>query len=282
VQVAIQDGAGNYWGGATFNQGSIFYNATGGTTGAWTYSTATLAAQLTTSRQGAVPAMRATRMEGGYRFDGLIPWCTGAARADYIVAGGATEDGRHVLALLSRDAKGVCVDPPMPLVALSASWTASVRCDAVEVEDEKILRVGEKVLTRGNHLPLGQAFLAMGLCRGAIDLIQRFQSPAAERAFARFDRQLEDLRTEVLRLSQPDMEAQANDAAAGIRGRCNDLALRATHAGITLYKGTGLLAGHPAQRLAREAMFLLVWSCPNPVVDCTVDLLTEPPASCDA
>src|SRR4029077_5281707 len=47
VRVAIQDGAGNYWGGATFNQGSIFYNATGGTVGAWTYSTAPLAGQLT-------------------------------------------------------------------------------------------------------------------------------------------------------------------------------------------------------------------------------------------
>ena len=47
VQVAIQDGAGNYWGGATFNQASISYNATGGTTAAWTYSTATLAGQLT-------------------------------------------------------------------------------------------------------------------------------------------------------------------------------------------------------------------------------------------
>ncbi len=47
MQVAIQDGAGNYWGGATFNQAAIFYNATGGTTNAWTYSTATLAGQLT-------------------------------------------------------------------------------------------------------------------------------------------------------------------------------------------------------------------------------------------
>ena len=46
VQVAIQDGAGNYWGGATFNQGSIFYNAAAGTT-SWTYSTATLVGQLT-------------------------------------------------------------------------------------------------------------------------------------------------------------------------------------------------------------------------------------------
>jgi hypothetical protein len=29
--------------------------------------------------------------------------------------------------------------------------------------------------------------------------------------------------------------------------------------------------------LAREAMFLLVWSCPNPVIDCTIDLLSLPP-----
>src|SRR4029077_19987940 len=47
VQVAIQDGAGNYWGGATFNQGSIFYNATGGPVAAWTYGTGTLVGQLT-------------------------------------------------------------------------------------------------------------------------------------------------------------------------------------------------------------------------------------------
>ena len=29
----------------------------------------------------------------------------------------------------------------------------------------------------------------------------------------------------------------------------------------------------PPQRLAREAMFFLVWSCPDPVIDCTVSLL---------
>src|SRR5207248_8260278 len=48
VQVAIQDGAGNYWGGATFNQASVFYNATGGTVGAWTYGTGTLADRKST------------------------------------------------------------------------------------------------------------------------------------------------------------------------------------------------------------------------------------------
>src|SRR4029077_3687083 len=56
VQVAIQDNAGNFWGGATFNQASIFYNATGGTTAAWTYATATLAGQLTNGHTYTIPA----------------------------------------------------------------------------------------------------------------------------------------------------------------------------------------------------------------------------------
>src|SRR5258706_4998191 len=46
MQAGTQEGAGNYWGGATFNQGSIFYNAAAGTT-SWSYSTATLVGQLT-------------------------------------------------------------------------------------------------------------------------------------------------------------------------------------------------------------------------------------------
>jgi hypothetical protein len=31
-------------------------------------------------------------------------------------------------------------------------------------------------------------------------------------------------------------------------------------------KGAGFVAGHPAERAVREAMFFLVWSCPQPVV----------------
>src|SRR6476620_3624306 len=46
-------------------------------------------AQLTTSRQGGTPAVRAIADNGGWRIDGAIPWCTGAGKADYIVAGAA-------------------------------------------------------------------------------------------------------------------------------------------------------------------------------------------------
>jgi alkylation response protein AidB-like acyl-CoA dehydrogenase len=86
---------------------------------------------------------------------------------------------------------------------------------------------------------------------------------------------LSEVRAEVAALCQPGREADAAAANARLRGVCNDLALRVTHAAVALYKGAALLKDHPAQRLAREAMFLLVWSCPNPVIDCTVDLLSD-------
>jgi hypothetical protein len=51
--------------------------------------------------------------------------------------------------------------------------------------------------------------------------------------------------------------------------------MRITQAAVALHKGSALVLDHPAQRLAREAMFFLVWSCPDPVVDCTVNVLAD-------
>lgn len=233
-------------------------------------------AQLTTSRQGGAPALQADRMENGYRINGLIPWCTAAAKSQFIVCGAATAGGDPILFLLPNPTNGMTIDPPMPLVALRSTWTTAIRCTNVFIPDAQVLRrPGEKPLARSNHLPLGQAFLAIGLCRGGLDLIEEHTSPAAATAAQRFSVQLDDLRHRILALSGTGREEEAARQAPQIRGECNDLAIRITHAAVALYKGTALLAGHPAQRLAREAMFLLVWSCPMPVIDCTVDRLAS-------
>jgi alkylation response protein AidB-like acyl-CoA dehydrogenase len=112
----------------------------------------------------------------------------------------------------------------------------------------------------------------MGLCRGAHELIGQIDSDAARASAGELGAQLDTLRGDVLDFVRED----STDAgrAATLRGRCNELAVRITHAAVALHKGSALLADHPAQRLARESMFLLVWSCPGPVVDCTVDLLS--------
>ena len=233
-------------------------------------------AQLTTSRQGSAPALKAIAEPDGYRIEGLIPWCTGAAKATFIVAGAAIDQGQQLLFLLRPESAGVKIEAPLPLVALRSTWTTAIHCDGVRIPAADVLGgPADKVLVRSNQLPLGQAFLATGLCQGALDLIVEHRSPAAQAAAESFQSQLAELRQKILDLSQPGREPDAVAAGLEIRGRCNELAVRITHAAVALYKGTGLLAGHPAQRLARDAMFLLVWSCPNPVIDCTVEMLSN-------
>jgi butyryl-CoA dehydrogenase len=231
-------------------------------------------AQLTTSHQNGAPALRARKESDGWRVDGMIPWATGADRSRFVVAGAVADEGQ-ILFALSTSAEGVTLSAPMPLVALQSSHTGSVTCENVRI-DEKCLLVGPtaNVLGRKKTVPLGQAFLAMGLCRAGIELIEEHDSDLARQTSALFQKELADLRERVIRFCQPEAQNDPSDGPK-LRGACNDLALRITHAAVAIYKGTALMQGHPAQRLAREAMFLLVWSCPNPVIDSTVQLLAN-------
>jgi alkylation response protein AidB-like acyl-CoA dehydrogenase len=233
-------------------------------------------AQLTTSRQRGAPAVAALRVEGGYLVNGFVPWCTGASESQFIVAGAVLEDGQQILFLIQPDWPGVELGEPMRMVALSNTMTAAIHLKQVMIEDSWVLRGPAAAVLGGrrNSLTLGQTFVATGLTRAALNLIKAHDSDRARSAYDRFAQQLAEVRQEVQALSQPGREAEAGQANARLRGACNELALRVTHAAIAMYKGTALLLDHPAQRLAREAMFLLVWSCPNPVIDCTVDLLS--------
>jgi alkylation response protein AidB-like acyl-CoA dehydrogenase len=119
---------------------------------------------------------------------------------------------------------------------------------------------------------LPQAFLATGLCRGALDRIAEHDSARARGLVASFESELDSARAQVIAVCQGSAESAA-ELTPRVRATCNELALRITHAAVSIYKGSALLANHPAQRLAREALFLLVWSCPDPVIDCTVNRL---------
>jgi butyryl-CoA dehydrogenase len=231
-------------------------------------------AQLTTSRQG---GLHATAQGDNYLLNGLIPWSTGAAVAKFIVAGAVTDDHRQILFVLPTELPGITVKPPLELVALRSTWTSQIELKDVHLESRWLLRGPmEKVLSRSSRgLPLGQIFLAFGLCKGALDLIQQEGSDRAKSLHDKFAHQLAAIRGEVLDLCKPGHESQAASAAPRVRASCHELAIRMTQSAIALFKGSALLIDHPAQRLAREAMFFLVWSCPDPVIDCTVNVLSE-------
>jgi butyryl-CoA dehydrogenase len=234
--------------------------------------------QLTTSRQHLKPSLAAEAIGDTVRFDGTIPWVTGADRADQIIIGAVLADGRQVLAALPRHAPGVSVSPPLELMALRGSLTAEVRCDRVEL-DRRWLLAGpsERVLGagRGGAGGLETSCLALGLARAAVEYLQAEAAarPDLSALADRLEQTRQTLRSQMHRLAEG---GGTPEQATSLRGRANALVLQATQAALTASKGTGFLLQHPAQRWARQALFFLVWSCPRPAAEATLAHLTPP------
>jgi alkylation response protein AidB-like acyl-CoA dehydrogenase len=238
--------------------------------------------QLTTSRQHTQPALAARLTDSSLVLDGTIPWVTGASQAEHIVIGAALDDGRQVLAVLPRAARGVSVGSPLELMALAGSLTAEVRCERVEL-DRRWLLAGpaERVMAggRGGTGGLETSCLALGLSGAAIDYLEvEFVARSELKATAdRLEQTRRTLWQELLHLAQGGSTA---DKAASLRARANTLVLRATQAALTASKGSGFLKNHPAQRWARQALFFLVWSCPRPAAEATLAYLAPGEEQC--
>ena len=229
--------------------------------------------QLTTSRRKGPRAMVATEQGDDFRLDGAMPWVTAAEHADLFVTGGVLEDGRQILAAVTRAAEGLHVQTAFDLAALGASRTSEVECREVIVHSEDLLAgPSEDVMaipglagTGGletSALALGQARAALAAMAAMTDDRPELAEPTAALG-ATWSRVADDL------LAAAGGYAYA-PAPAAIRGEANDLALRTTQAYLTARKGTGFLRSEPAQRWARQALFFLVWSCPSPVAGAAI------------
>ncbi len=229
---------------------------------------------LTTSRRHlSRPVLRAEQAPGGFVLDGFSPWVTGAAHADHVVIGATMMDNdqptdEQLLVMLPTDLPGVSVPEPAQLVGVSASHTGELRLDRVMV-DERWVLAGPvaNVMSLGIGAGTGglqTSTLALGLSKAAIEYIE---AEASHREDLRVP--MEALQSEYSALCDAlfaHVQGQPDCSSEDLRQRANSLVLRATQSSLAAAKGTGYLLGHPAGRWCREALFFLVWSCPQPVV----------------
>jgi len=223
---------------------------------------------LTTSRRHlAKPVLTAERRNAGFVLNGYSPWVTGAPFADAIVIGATLPDKDQVLLLVPGDLNGVEIPPTPQLVALSASRTGEVRFDNALL-DEKFLLAGPhpNVMSTGTGAATGglqTSTLAIGLAKAAIDFIgqQSEQRTDLQETSLAIGSQWRQLCDNLLGMAEGN-EVCSSEA---LRTRANSLALRATQAALAVAKGAGFVETHPAGRWCREALFFLVWSCPQPV-----------------
>ncbi|MFT5300705.1 MAG: alkylation response protein AidB-like acyl-CoA dehydrogenase [Mariniblastus sp.] len=225
---------------------------------------------LTTSRRHLQkPALAATKHDGGYTIDGFSPWVTGGQRAAHLVMGAELESGEQVLFAIPQHTPGVSVAPWFDLVALSNSQTGPVKCEQVTVAKSQVLAgPSDNVLALAGIPSTGSlqtSSLAIGLSQAAIEFIRAETKtrPDLEPVFNALNAQLVELKYKLLTVASGDPICTNED----LRTDANSLVLRATQAAMVAAKGTGYVKGHPVGRWCQEALFFLVWSCPQSVLN---------------
>ncbi len=224
---------------------------------------------LTTSRRHlSTPVLSAREVPDGFILDGYSPWVTGADHASVIVTGAVLENGLQVLVALPTDLPGVTIPPPQRLVGLSSSHTGEVRLDDVHIgrewllagPAENVMKIGVGAGTGG----LQTSTLAIALASAALDYLEHetIQRPDLAGPARELRREQSELAADLLALAGGEPVC-SNDQ---LRAQANSIALRASQAALAAAKGSGYVVGHPAGRWCREALFFLVWSCPQGVM----------------
>lgn len=186
------------------------------------------------------PPIVASEVEGGWQLEGISPFVSGWGRIDVVHTAARTEDGRVVWGLVDAEALEV---ERLQLVTLNA--TATVRADfrAVELPDDRVTSV--QPYREGPTPPAVlriHASLALGVASRACRLL----------GSTALDAELSACRAELDRLEPSTIEAA--------RGQAGEIAFRAAAALLVERGSRSLLLDDHAQRLAREALFVLVYA----------------------
>lgn len=230
---------------------------------------------LTTSRLHlGRPAVEAIPDENGYRLRGEIPWVTGAPNVEQIVVGATLANGEQILVLLSPSAEGVRIGRSAEMIAMSASCTAAVSLDDVLISNDLVLDgPRENVLagkrasgdTKSGAGGLQTSTLALGLSYAALDYLssESAKRPNLSPIVERFEQEHQALHQQIRGAASGEIEVDPG----AIRTAANGLVQRTTNAAMTTAKGAGLMADHPVARWCSQALFFLVWSCPQGVAE---------------
>ncbi|NKC15824.1 MAG: hypothetical protein GKR94_27580 [Gammaproteobacteria bacterium] len=224
--------------------------------------------QLTTSRPGGKPALRAAAVAEGFLLDGLMPWVTGAPFTETVACGAQLAGGTQILVLLPLAREGVLIKPAETLAALNSTYTCEVHCEQVIVRNEELIAgpVHNVLAARSTLRLLLVSATGCGLAEGMLDEVQRLAERGSEDARTVLDvatQRNTDLRRRLLALAA--QAAPPQSAIDALRGQLNDWLVRLAGIVMTCAKGSGYKETSTAQRLAREAQFFCVWSASPPV-----------------
>jgi alkylation response protein AidB-like acyl-CoA dehydrogenase len=230
-------------------------------------------------RRPGPPAVRATRLGDGWRFDGTVPWLTGWGLCDLVLLAGRTDDDEVVFVLVeAREQPGLVATAPLPLAAMGAARTVAVALDDLRVDAADVVQVCDAgawlaadALRTANAPPH-----VFGLQRECVRRLAEVASARDDGTAAALAHALGQEGARLRRVA----ETLADDVAPeelvedrlAVRASALELALRSATALVAATGGSAMSLDAAPQRLVREAAFFLVQAQTPPVREAVLQL----------
>lgn len=194
-------------------------------------------------RRPGPPVLRAQPVDGGWALDGVATWVTGWGRIDVIRVGARAPGGEVVWLLMDALASPSLRVERLRLAAVNASATVTLHFDDHRVPSQRLLGTEpyDEWVARDRASLRNNGSLALGIAGRCASLL----GPS------RFDAAL-------LRCRQA-LDGAAPDEMPAARGAASALAMDLAVTLVAAGGGRSILLDQHAQRLAREALFLLVF-----------------------
>lgn len=206
------------------------------------------------------PLLRARSVAGGYMFDGFSPWVTGWGHIDTLYTAARDERDNIIWALLDAEPDVTLSVEPLQMVAVMASCTVRASFSGHFVPAERVTGMAALSEWRSRDAGglRGNGSLALGIAARCCELI----GPGP------MDEELASCRAA--------LDGGTSETMPAARAAASELAMRAT-AALVVYQGSkAILIDQHAQRLAREALFLLVFGSRPTIKACLGSLLNAP------
>ena len=209
--------------------------------------------------------LEAVRDHLGWRLTGLAPWYSGWCLNDVALVAGASAAGQVVFGLVpARPGAGVSASAPMQVAALRAAVTVSLHLQDCLLPESAVVSVqpihdwlSRDALSTANPNPA-----VFGLAESALVLLAERGHARGERAAVEAAARLSDRVAAVRAEAYELIDASPPGARTGdlltLRARSHQLLVESTTALVVAGAGGSMAADAPAQRKAREALFLLV------------------------
>ena len=201
----------------------------------------------------------------GSHANGFIPWMTGTGIFPQVILGMRGIEGEEVYALAdAMDRPHFRHSAPLELVACSGTRTVRVEVNNLRLEQSALLKTDPPGAFARNDRQgvLYQTPLMIGCIRACRQLIRASSLVgAAEQA------RCETATDQRLERTYSAFEGCTPEKGQQLRAELGDFAVRLARLAVMASGGAGLVHGHAAQRLYREALLYSLMAQSNAIVD---------------